>query len=564
MHPSVHLTKIAGLLEELYGKEQAQEYYPKLCDILDKYRGNEVIQAKRKKYNDTPPISEACSVLITYPDSIVEPEIKPLKTLLKFLRTYVKDTVSCVHILPFFPSSSDGGFSVINFREVDERLGDWDDIEAIDKEYTVMSDLILNHVSVQSEWFQKFLQGDKQYQQYFNVYDEEVDTSSVHRPREHPLLTKFETKTGDKYVWTTFSPDQADLNFRHPPVLLEMIDILLLYLSHSIEWIRLDATAYLWDDPSTSSVNLPQTHTIVKILRYVLEEIAPYAAFLSETPFPLAANLSYFGNGEDEVHMVYAFHLPPLVVDAFVQKDTTFIGQFFDDHKFKKDDLFFNILATHDGISVQGVEDFLPHDSMHEMADALLERDAFISYKLLDEKKIPYEMNITYFDAINDLGDESKEAVDRFLASQAIMLALKGVPGIYIHSLLASRNNLEEAKKTGIKRLINRAKFTWEEVEKSLQELNSRRRFCLEGFRTLLTKRCAISQFSPYASQKILPMDKRLFVVERVSEDGKMTVVVNVSDQVIPIPQFKWKEDLLSESLFKGEAEPRGVYFLKG
>jgi len=261
MHTSFHLQKVAGLLEELYGKELALEYYPKLCEILDRYRKNGVIQARRKKYSDKPQLSQESTLFVTYPDTVTEPDVKPLKTLLKFLQTYVKDAVSGVYILPFFPSSSDAGFSIIDLREVDERLGDWDDIEAIGKEYTVMTDLVLNHVSVQSEWFKKFLQGEEQYQEYFHAYDEEVDTSSVHRPRVHPLLTKFETKKGEKYVWTTFSPDQVDLNYRHPPVLLEMVDVMLHYLSHGIDWIRLDATAYLWDEPSTSSVNLPQTHT---------------------------------------------------------------------------------------------------------------------------------------------------------------------------------------------------------------------------------------------------------------------------------------------------------------
>ena len=563
MKQSIHLEKIRRLLFELYGDEQAKNCFESLLTILDQYRSNDVIRKKCRKYNNRPEFAASDALLITYPDTFHERDVPPLQTLLKFMRTYINDAMSGVHILPFFPSSGDGGFSITDFYSVDPKFGTWKDIEAIAEEYRVMSDLVLNHVSVHSEWFQKFLDGDPHYERFFIAYEKNTDTSHVHRPRTHPLLTKFKTKKGERYVWTTFSPEQADLNFKNPAVLQEMIKVLLHYLSHGIELIRLDATAYLWDDPDTDSVNLPQTHTIVKILRSAIEEIAPYALFLSETPFPLKANMSYFGEG-DEVNLIYAFHLPPIVLDAFLQKDTKIIQKFFVQNNFNGHCPLFNILSTHDGISVQGVEDFLPPDHMHSMAETLLKHNAYISYKQLDDREIPYEMNITYFDAINDPKDESSDAVERFIASQAVMLALKGMPGIYIHSLIASRNNLEQAKKTGIKRDINRAKYKLQDVEAALQNTDSRRWKCLTAFKNLLQKRAELPQFNPDAHQEILPSGPRLLHIKRTWKDKSIHVLINVSDESVPFPELTGKMDALTEEKFDGQVRARGVYFLKG
>jgi len=563
MLTSSHLQKVAGLLEELYGKELALEYYPKLCVILDRYRDNTVIREKCEKYGNKPHLTEKDSVVITYADTITQPGEKPLETLKKFLKTYIGDAVNVVHILPFFPSSSDAGFAVTDYRMVNPALGDWSDIAAIGKDYRIMADLVLNHVSAKSEWFQKFLKGDPKYQCYFMTFDEEIDTSKVHHPREHPLLMKVDTAWGPKYVWTTFSPDQIDLNYHCPDVLLEMTDILLHLFAHGIEMIRLDALAYIWDDPATQSVHLPQTHAIIKLLRAVVEEVVPYGVLVSETVFPFQENIQYLGTEHDESHMVTAFHLPPLVVDAFLRKDTMLLSKFFTEEAMCQECLFFNLLATHDGIPLQGIEDYLPNERMDQMAGELVEKDAFVSYKMIASKRLPYEMNITYYDAINDPDVDSEEGVRRFLASQSIMLGMKGMPGIYIGSFLADRNDLELVKRTGAKRDINRSKYSWDEIERELSDLTGRRRRCLEGMRRLLSIRKEHPQFDPHAHQTVLPMDKHLFVVERQSEGEKITVVININGKTVSLKDFKGAQDLLSGKTFVGKVEPYGVYFLK-
>lgn len=556
-----HRSTIAAHLKEIYGEQTAQEVFPKFCEILDRYQSHPVIEQKRENASSHT-LTEKDNVLITYANTITREGEKPLQTLKAFLDQYVDGAITAVHILPFFPSSSDGGFAVTDYYAVDPEFGNWEDIEAIEQDYTVMADLVLNHVSRQSQWFQKFLQGDPQYSDYFMTYDSDTDTSNVFQPRAHPLLTEVETNEGAKYVWTTFSPDQVDLNFRCPEVLLEMIGILLNLLSHGISIIRLDALAYVWDDPSTQSIHLPQTHAILKILRAVVDDVAPYSLLISETVFPFQENIEYLGTEQDESHMVTAFHLPPLVVDAFLQEDTTLLSRFFTERAASCKCPFFNLLATHDGIPLAGIDDYLPQNRLHDMGEILEGKGSFVSYKTINGETFPYEMNCTYFDAICSSEEDSEEAVQKFLAAHAIMFFIEGLPGTYLGSLLANHNDTQKVERTGIKRDINRSQYTWEEITKELDDPTHRRHLCAEGMKKLLTLRAQYSQFAPSKPQKILFEDSFLFMVERGESDEKITVIINVSKQSVPLPKYKGQKDLLSEQEFDGEVAGYGFLLL--
>lgn len=312
------------ILDILYPDKDVDLILNRITRTVEKYVTHPVVVKKRKTYKDRMVLSEEDAILITYADSIFKEGEKPLRTLHRFLKTYVKSAISTVHLLPFLKSSSDGGFSVMDYRQMDPRLGDWNDVQAIGKDYRLMADLVLNHVSSQSVWFQKFLKGDRRYRPYFLSFDEPIDVSDVFRPRTHPLLTRFETETGVKYVWTTFSQDQIDLNFHHPGVLLEIIDVLMHYLTKGIEFIRLDAIGYVWKELGTSCVNLPQTHEIVKLLRTVMEYAAPYAILVAEVNFPYKENISYV-EARHEASLAYHFSLPPIVIDAFIHEDTSIL-----------------------------------------------------------------------------------------------------------------------------------------------------------------------------------------------------------------------------------------------
>ena len=559
---SVEILKyIKHILRVIYSKETASEVFGDLKNLMDVYGRTEVIKEKRKKYNDRVLLNEKDAVLITYPDTIYEEGEKPLVTLLHFLKNQVRDAVTGVHLLPFFPSSSDGGYAVINYKEVDPRFGTWKDIREIAREYRLMVDLVMNHVSSKSKWFARFLRGDKRYGEYFIWTDKPIDMPKVFRPRVSPLFTKFETAIGEKYVWTTFSADQIDLNFKNPEVLLKIIDVLLFYLSQGIEIIRLDAVGYIWKEPHTSCVNLSKTHQIVKLFRRILEYVAPYAFILTEANFPYRDNVSYFGEGH-EANMVYNFSLPPLVMDAFARKDTSYIRE--ETNRHRQDLLFFDFLASHDGIGLSSAKGILKKTDFENLLHITRAHGGLISYEVKDGIKVPYELNITYFDAINNPNHLTDPlAVKRFIASQAVMLALKGVPGIYIHSLLGSRNYYRGVEDSGIKRMINRERLYKDIIDPIVSDVHSLRYQVLASFLKLLSDRKKIPSFHPSGTREVLDRDKRLLIIVRQYKDESICVVINVSDHKLILPEYQGKCDLITNTIFNGKVNPYGVYFLR-
>ncbi len=555
------LKRIRNILRIIYSKETADALLEHLKNRMDVYGRSSAIRHRREKYGDRPLLGEEYSILITYADNIYREGEKPLETLHGFLKKYVKDIITGVHILPFFPSSSDGGFAITDYKEVDPNFGSWQHISNIAKDYHLMVDLVLNHVSSRSKWFQGFLKGDKRYRDYFIWSDHEIDMPEVFRPRETPLSTGFDTAMGRKYVWTTFSADQIDLNYRNPEVLLRIVDVLLFYLSKGAEIVRLDAVGYIWKEPHTSCVNLSKTHQIVRLFRHILQYVAPYAMLLTEANFPFKENIAYFGEG-DEAHMVYQFSLPPLVLDAFARKDAAHINRL--TRRTRQDLLFFDFLASHDGIGLPGARGILRKKEMDNLLRITTEHGGLVSYQVQNGKKVPYELNITYFDAINDpRRPDDPLAVKRFIASQEIMLALKGVPGIYIHSLLGSRNYIKGVKDTGVNRMINRERLHLDALESSLRDDGSLRHLVLEQFLRLLDARKRIRAFHPAGNRRVLSIDKRLIAIERTFEQEKVTAIINVSDETIPVPQFEMKFDLITRTLFNGRVEPYGVYALE-
>ena len=561
MSSTEFLNHMKKIMKILYPGADVNKILGDLKSILSKYENNETIIAKRKKYNDQIVLCEDDAILITYADSIRKKEEKPLCTLHRFLADHVKSAVTCVHILPFFPSSSDEGFSVIDYREVDPEFGTWEDIRNIGREYRLMADLVMNHVSTRSQWFQGFLRGDERYRDYFLSYDEPVDMPGVFRPRVQPLLTGFDTAIGEKYVWTTFSEDQADLNFHNPEVTLEILDIFMFYLSQGIEIVRLDAIGYVWKEPGTSCVNLPQTHEMVKLLRTVAEYIAPYTIIVTEVNFPYKYNVSYL-EARHEANMAYHFSLPPLVIDGFIRQDTSILQE--ETKRIRQDLVFFNFLASHDGIGLLGAKEILPPPCFEGLLETTTGHGGLISYKAAEQGDVPYELNINYYDAINDPSNPDQEVdIRRFMAANAIMLVDKGVPGVYIHSLLGSRNYLEGVKETGMNREINREKLSAEEVFEDLSDPESLRYKVLGAFLHLLNVRGGIQAFHHSTERDVLQSDQRLFIIERICKGKNLLAVVNVSDAKLKLPQYKGKTDLISKTLFEGSVAPYGVYFLQ-
>ena len=562
-------------LTSLYGEGQASLLLDRVQTILTDYR-------PRIAPRDGG-LSQRDSILITYGDQVRSSGEKPLQTLKKFCDTYLNGTVSGIHILPFYPWTSDDGFSVVDYRQINPALGDWDDVSAM-QNFRLMFDAVINHISAQSEWFQKFLQDDPRYREYFITVEAEPNFSLVVRPRALPLLTSFQTPSGEKKVWTTFSADQIDLNFKNPEVLLEILDILLLYVERGADFIRLDAIAYLWKEIGTTCIHCPETHHIIQFLRAALNEVAPHVYLITETNVPHVDNISYFGDGTNEAQLVYNFALPPLTLHAFHTGDARILSEWARTLTLPSDQTtFFNFLASHDGIGLNPARGILTDEAINLLVNKALEHGGLISYKHnANGTQSPYEMNINYFDALSNpvllpspgtaagaIQESLDLQVDRFIAAQAIMLSLVGVPGIYFHSLFGSRGWLEGVKQTGRHRTINREKLQLNELMNQLADENSLRSKVFTRYNQLWKVRSSNSAFHPHGRQAILDLHPSVFAIERISPDEKSRVVClhNVSQQAVSCStNYESAQDLVSGQavqISNVRLEPYQVCWLK-
>lgn len=538
-------------LIELYGDPAGRATYERLRELLEKHKASPPPRLRRPSAAvgarhavpgpaEGTGVTQRDSILITYGDQLREPDHPPLQALADFCNRHLAGAVGGIHVLPFYPYSSDDGFSVIDYRRVDPALGSWEDIHRLGERFRLMFDAVVNHVSAQSEWFRAFLRDDPRYRDYFIAVAEGTDVSKVVRPRALPLLTKFRTAAGEKWVWTTFSEDQVDLNFRHPEVLLEIVDTLLFYAAHGAEFIRLDAIAYLWKELGTACIHLPQTHRVVQLFRAVLDEVAPHVLLITETNVPHADNVSYFGDGRNEAQMVYNFALPPLTLHAFHTGSARVLSEWAAGLTLPSDRVtFFNFLASHDGIGVNPARGILPEREIDALVERVRAHGGRVSYKFNpDGTQSPYELNVNYFDALSDskASEPIETQVDRFIASQAIMLSLAGVPGIYFHSLFGSRGWPEGVARTGRNRTINRQKLDRADLERELADPASLRHRIFSRYAQLLRLRAAKPAFHPHGAQQVLDCGDSIFAVLRVSPDGRERALClhNVSDQPQP------------------------------
>ena len=483
--------------------------------------------------------SEKDNVLITYGDILTKDGEAPLVTLRHFLEHHFDGIIDTVHILPFFTYSSDDGFSVIDYREVRDSLGSWYNIEAFTSHFRLMFDLILNHVSRESEWFKNFVEGIAPNRDYFITIDPDTDLSDVVRPRSTPLLTKCYTRMGEKHVWATFSEDQIDLNFKSEDVLFEFLDILFYYIYHGVRIIRLDAIAYLWKEVGTSCIHLENTHEIVKLFRDILSTLAPHVLILTETNVPYEENLSYFGDG-DEANIIYQFSLPPLLLHALQTGNSSYLTEFADDLPKPGEGMtYLNFTASHDGIGVRPLKGLIPQEEFDELIDKIKDRGGKISTKTdKDGTESPYELNITYLDALR-VSEDDKEIIDRFMCSQAVAMALQGIPAVYFNNLVGSRNNVDGFEETGRARTLNRKKWDFDELTDNLNDSDSEQANIFNRYKDLLEIRSSQPAFHPDAKQDVLKVNEKLFVVRRTSLDGRQSIICihNVSDEKV---ELKW------------------------
>ena len=530
--PGEHLNRIRGRLKFLYGEDAVPALMDRLEQLVSRYHFAGPKSGVRWDQQDT--------ILITYGDVLEKKGERPLVTLERFLSTYLKGAIRDVHLLPFFPFSSDDGFSVIDYRKVNESLGCWEDVHAIGTEFKLMFDLVLNHVSSKSQWFENFKDGVEPGKGYFIEMEGGTDLSAAVRPRTNPLLTPVESKQGEKWVWTTFSPDQVDLNYSNPDVLFEILDILLSYIDNGAHIIRLDAIAYLWKEPGTSCVNLPQTHEIVKLFRDVMDMLAPEALLLTEANLPHEENMGYFGDG-DEANLIYQFSLSPLLLHALYNGTTKYLNLWAADHPpLQPGCSYVNFTASHDGIGVRPLEGIVPDSEIWNLAQDVRGRGGFVSVRTdAGVEDSPYELNITYFDALADPDYPDRRLhVARFLCSQTIMMSLKGIPAIYFHNLIATPNNYRGFVFTGQARTINRRSWREQAILNLLEDPDTNTARVFKEYIRLLGIRSKHPAFHPYGAQRVLDFEDGLFGIERISPDSTESIVVisNLTSEIRTIP----------------------------
>lgn len=543
---------ITDLIDKIYAGTFPEATFARL--LADIATAREAIKLPRKAHWD-----EQDVVLITYADQFREADKPTLSTFSRFYQQHLQSTFPLVHLLPFFPWSSDDGFSVIDYHQVDPLCGDWQDIARLHQETRLMFDFVCNHMSAHSAWFSHFLAQDPGWDDFFISMPPATDLSAVTRPRTSPLLTSFKMADGDtRFIWTTFSADQIDLNFANPEVLLRMVNVLLDYLKRGADYVRLDAVGYMWKTPGTRCIHLEKTHQLVKLFRAIADQVAPGTVIITETNVPHQDNISYLGNGHDEAQMVYQFSLPPLVLHAIHTGSARALRQWASALDLSSNDTtFFNFLASHDGIGLNPARGILSEVEIVALVRDLALEGALVSYKNNpDGTTSPYEINVTYLDALNREDDDDATRLKRFLLAHAILLVFPGVPAIYIQSILGGRNHYDGVRAAGHNRAINRQKYDLQQIEADLAGGNWLRQQVYTRLGQLIQLRRRQPAFHPDNPMTLYESENAVLVLRRhqpESGDG-LLCVFNLSGRSVEtqLPVAHTLQDVVSGEKIDG------------
>jgi sucrose phosphorylase len=527
-------------LSHLYGGGVAPELTQSLLSLVERKNLPDTKLNNRWQYHaqQNNAWSEAEVLLITYGDTITAPDLPPLQVLKRFADTHLAPYFSGIHILPFFPFSSDDGFAVVDYSRVRDDLGDWEDIRALSEHFDLMFDLVINHCSREHIWFADFISGRAPGCDFFMAMPVDTDVSQVIRPRNTPLLSQVETYTGPRHVWTTFSDDQVDLNFENPEVLCRFVEILFDYVAQGANLIRLDAIAFLWKRLGTSCMSLPETHMVVKILRLLLDHKQTNVRLLTETNVPHDENVSYFGQ-QDEAHMVYQFSLAPLLVYSYLFNN----GSYLQSWAMALDSppagcTYLNFIASHDGIGLRPLEGLVPDHDIDALIDVVHERGGYVSMRSdSNGAQKAYEMNIALVSAFGG----NPEAIPAYVSAHQLLLAFQGVPALYLRAFLGTPNDLQEVERTGRTRSINRGHLDAATLRAELADPEQLQARIYQALSRSLEIRRSQPAFSPSATQEVLPCQPQLFAMCRRHAQQQILVLTSF----LPVEQHVSLQDLI-------------------
>ena len=527
--------KLCKLLETIYSNNTTEEINfisNQLLQILDKFSA----KSSYEEISDKEPWNESHSVLITYADSVYKSGEPTLITLRDLLSRYFGELSKIVHILPFLKSSSDGGFAVSSYESLEEKFGSWDDLKSISQKHFLMADLVLNHISSSHPWVQQFIKSQEP--GLSNVFSpkQNLDWTNVVRPRSSSLFSLIKTEDGPKQVWTTFGPDQIDLNWHNPQMSIEFLKLIITYLSNGIKWFRLDAVGFIWKESGTTCLHLPKAHLIVKILRILLNNLFGNGVLITETNVPQKENLSYLVP-EDEAHMAYNFPLPPLLLEAIITSKADILNAWiFDWPELPKSTTLFNFSASHDGVGLRALEGLMNDQRIKELLINCEKRGGLVSHRRLSNgEDKPYELNISWWSAMEDSGrDSNRYQLDRFILTQLLVMALKGVPAFYLPALLASENDIKRFSMTGQRRDLNREKFKSENLISVLDNPESNSNKILKYLNNAMDIRSKLKQFHPCSRMECLSKGRTdVVVIKRGVGKESIFVIHNMTENKI-------------------------------
>ncbi|MDK9364018.1 MULTISPECIES: sugar phosphorylase [Lelliottia] len=519
--------KITNLINLVYGESFSDKDLTVLLEKIEHAKG--VISHQRKKNWD-----EKDVVLITYADQFQKSHQKALPVFTRFYNRWLAHSFSHVHLLPFYPWSSDDGFSVIDYHRVAPETGEWGDVAELKQSTNLMFDFVCNHMSAKSEWFQRYLNQEPGFEDFFITVDPETDLSAVTRPRALPLLTPFTLADGTvRHLWTTFSDDQIDLNFASPQVLIAMVDVLLHYLVEGADYIRLDAVGFMWKVPGTTCIHLEQTHRLIQLFRAITEAVAPGTVIITETNVPHKDNISYFGDGTNEAQMVYQFSLPPLVLHSVHSQNVEALCQWAQQLALPSaKTTWFNFLASHDGIGLNPVRGIIPESDILALVEKLQHEGALVNWKNNpDGTRSPYEINVTYLDALSSQSSTDSERLARFLLAHAVLLSFPGVPAIYIQSIIGSRNDYDNVERLGYNRAINRRKYQEGEMDAQLEDNKTLRHNSYQALTKMIAIRRQQKAFHPDSQAFYDAVNQHVLRIIRVAGNGeRITALFNFQE----------------------------------
>ena len=526
--------KIRLKLKSIYGSHLSEIEVSDCCEEITK-----VINKFNKKRNKKQKIiSEKTSIVICYGDSVFSSSQKHLiKNFQNFFQKKLSKYFNTVHFLPFYPSSSDSGFAVKDHYKIDSRLGNWSDIIKFSKKNDVMADVVINHSSARGLWFKNFLKKKKPGKDYFLTVNSNFNISKVIRPRDHQLLKKIDIFKKPEYLWRTFSPDQLDMNFKNPAVLLRFIKIMINLINHGVTIFRLDAIAYLWKESGTKCINLRETHEIIKLLRIICSFLNVESIIVTETNLPEKENISYFGN-TDEANWIYNFSLPPLLIYSFLFENSSFLNRWSKNlPNTKKGNSYLNFIASHDGIGMRPVEGLLNKKVLNNFLKRLKKNGSKFSYRKVQNKiKKVYEANITIFDALkkSDYDQKGEFYLERYVSAHAIMISFEGIPAIYFNSIFGTANDEAKFIITGNNRDINRYRWNLKNITNKLKDSKTKQSIFYTNICNLLEIRRKQKAFHPNASRLNLDFGQKIYGFKRVSKDKKQTIIciTNLSSKI--------------------------------